>query len=124
EIEKLKKEGTTIILSTHRMDQIEHLCDKILLINKEGQTLDGDAKNLKNQFKRNVFRIEFKEDISHVLFPEYEIKERSENSLVLKSLNISSTNKLLHDLLSKNIEIESFQELLPTMQEIFIQVTS
>src|SRR5690606_29312059 len=62
EIEKLKKEGTTIILSTHRMDQIEHLCDKILLINKGGQTLEGDVKNLKNQFKRNLFRIEFKED--------------------------------------------------------------
>src|SRR5258708_35838131 len=61
EIYKLAQRGSTIIFSTHRMEQVEEICDHIILVNKGQKILDGTVKGVKNQFKENLFSIGFEE---------------------------------------------------------------
>src|SRR5207248_10653692 len=61
EIFRLSKKGTTIIFSTHRMEQVEEICDHIVLINKGKKILDGSVKQVKQDFKENNFRISCEE---------------------------------------------------------------
>src|SRR5688572_25802024 len=57
EIYNLAKRGCTIIFSTHRMEQVEEICDHIVLVNKGQKILDGTVKNVKQEFKENLFSI-------------------------------------------------------------------
>ena len=59
EIFRLAKKGATIIFSTHRMEQVEEICDHIVLVNKGKKILDGTVKNVKQDFKKNLFKIGF-----------------------------------------------------------------
>src|SRR5688572_25823279 len=59
EIYKLAVKGATIIFSTHRMEQVEEICDHIILVNKGQKILDGTVKHVKNQFKENQFKVSF-----------------------------------------------------------------
>src|SRR6187399_1445071 len=59
EIYKLAQRGSTIIFSTHRMEQVEEICDHIILVNKGQKILDGTVKEVKQRFKENLFGISF-----------------------------------------------------------------
>src|SRR4030095_16145926 len=61
EIYKLSKKGATIIFSTHRMEQVEEICDHIVLINKGKKILDGSVRQVKQDFKENLFSIGFEQ---------------------------------------------------------------
>jgi ABC-2 type transport system ATP-binding protein len=61
EIFKLAKNGTTIIFSTHRMEQVEEICDRIVLVNKGKKILDGSVSQVKDDFKEHIFRVGFDE---------------------------------------------------------------
>ena len=61
EIYALAKKGATIIFSTHRMEQVEEICDHIVLVNLGKKILDGTVSSVKRQFKENNFSIEIKE---------------------------------------------------------------
>ena len=57
QIIRLKNEGTTIILSTHRMESVEEMCDFVALINNSKKVLDGKVFDVREQFKQNVFSV-------------------------------------------------------------------
>ncbi len=59
EIFKLAKNGTTVIFSTHRMEQVEEICDHIILVNKGCKILDGTVNQIKQDCKENKFRVGF-----------------------------------------------------------------
>src|SRR5882757_6479531 len=59
EIYKLAKKGCTIIFSTHRMEQVEEICDQIILVNKGRKIHDGTVAGVKQEFKENLFHIGF-----------------------------------------------------------------
>ena len=57
EIFNLAAKGSTIIFSTHRMEQVEEICDHIVLVNKGKKILDGTVKNVKQEFKENIYQV-------------------------------------------------------------------
>src|SRR4051794_7902554 len=57
EIYGLSQRGSTIIFSTHRMEQVEEICDHIVLVNLGKKILDGSVQQVKNEFKENLFSI-------------------------------------------------------------------
>ncbi len=61
EIYKLARSGSTIIFSTHRMEQVEEICDHIMLMNKGEKILDGSVSEVKQQFKENIFSVGLKD---------------------------------------------------------------
>jgi len=123
EILELKKKGATIIFSTHRMESVEELCDHIALINKSKVILKGSKKEIKQQYRTNTYIVDHLKDLNglemnfHIL-DQSEMEEGLKRSVV-KITNEQSPNDLLAELI-KHVEVHSFAEKIPTMNEIFI----
>ncbi len=127
EILNLKKEGTTIILSTHNMASVEEICDEIALINQSQKILEGNLYDLKKQFKKNIFSVEVQEEtpaLLEILQNQFEIIEKTVLPHSVQFDVRISEGKQTNDLLSavmENSEILGFHEVLPSMNEIFIE---
>ncbi|MBR4301871.1 MAG: ATP-binding cassette domain-containing protein [Bacteroidales bacterium] len=126
EILELKKIGTTIIFSTHNMSSVEELCDDILLINNSKAILSGKVKDIQRSFKKNIFELVYSGDSDFVLPNEFERISYEKDNFGETVMNVQlksseSSNALLAFLLQQNIQIKSFKEILPTMNEIFIE---
>lgn len=127
EILNLKANGASIIFSTHNMSSVEELCDNIALINKSQKILDGKVHEIRNAYKSNSFEIDFRtKEINFKAFlPEdfiiqEELIQNGNSKVKIKIPSDCSSNLLIHKLLSE-IDIISFNEILPTMNDIFIQ---
>lgn len=120
----LKNNGTTIILSTHRMESVEEMCDYVALIDNSKKILDGRVFDVREKFKKNIFGITLSE-ISSSNFEtfknKYEIFNFSnENELVSFDLkNEIDQNNILLDLVHVG-KVRSFDERIPSMNEVFI----
>ena len=128
EILRMKREGATIIFSTHNMESVEELCDHIALIDKSKKILDGPTLNIREQYKSNIFDVAYKGDYAKIeqqIGHKYSILAHDEtgrtNSLKIQFLNGSSSGMLIKDLVDQ-VEIVSFNELIPSMNEVFIKV--
>ena len=120
EILELKNGGTTILLSTHRMESVELLCDQVAMIHKSKKILDGSIREIKSRFRP----LEIRASLQHLNqeLPDAWIIEATEEGKVdlLIPLNGQSPNQLLRELMTFG-EVISFQERFPSMEEIFIQ---
>ena len=121
EIHELNKQGTSIIFSTHRMEQVEEICEEIVLINKGKNVLQGKVKDIKNEFKDNLFHLTFEGQLPEVITDQLQIVDRDAGSLRVKLPDTESSNLLLRQLIDKGIRIHSFNEILPGLNEIFIK---
>lgn len=121
EIHELNKQGTSIIFSTHRMEQVEEICEEIVLINKGQNILQGKVKDIKNQFKDNLFHLTFEGELPEVITDQLQIVDSGAGSLRVKLPDTESSNLLLRQLIDKGIRIHSFNEILPGLNEIFIK---
>ena len=109
EILELRDKGATILFSTHNMASVEELCDNIMLINKGEKILEGSVYDIKQRFKNH----------------SYDVVYRPFDGSGEKQLTVSSTepNELIRDIISKG-ELVSFNEILPSMNDIFINLVS
>ena len=122
EIYGLAQKGCTIIFSTHRMEQVEEICDHIVLINLGKKILDGTVQNIKHDFKENKFRIQLSEDIADVNSNVFDILTTQDNKLIVKINEGFSSNDVLKYFIERQINIEGFNEILPSLNEIFISL--
>lgn len=122
EIFNLAKNGSTVIFSTHRMEQVEEICDHIVLVNKGKKILDGSVSQIKNQFKENVYRLGATTAAHNLMTYIFEVIKHQPDELLLKLLHDSTPNDVLKFFISQDIPIQSFNEVLPTLNEIFIQL--
>ena len=123
EIFKLAKNGATIIFSTHRMEQVEEICDHIILVNKGKKILDGTVKQVRQQFKENLFHFGFENLPSRLNHPSFEIvKQTPDNHIEIRINENYGPNDVLRHYLEQNAEIHSFHEILPSLNEIFIRL--
>lgn len=121
EIAALRENGASIIFSTHRMEQVEEICEKIVLINQGQNVLEGDVKDIKNQFKENIFEITFDGTIPDSLGGIATIIREKRDSITLKLQPERHSNEVLQLFLANGNYIHSFREVLPTLNEIFIK---
>lgn len=122
EIDELNRNGASIVFSTHRMEQVEEICEHIVLINQGKKILEGRVDDVKESHKENKFRIGFKgrmpSDLSRDSFTV--LKDTDEEFLIQIKPGHNS-NELLYELMKKGINIQSYNEILPSLNEIFIQ---
>jgi len=121
EIFRLSREGTTIIFSTHRMEQVEEICNNIILVNKGKKILDGNLKDIKVRFKENIFKVGFKEAPDVFTSPAFDLLNQIENEWSIRIQNGYEPSDVLRELLSHNTKIISFNEVLPSLNDIFIR---
>lgn len=128
QIIKLKEQGTTIILSTHRMESVEEMCDYVALVNNSQKILDGKVFDVREKFKKNIFGITLS-DVNVENFDQFknqfEIENHStENQLISFDLKNNSDQNLILNALVKVGKIRSFDEKIPSMNEVFITAVS
>ncbi len=122
EIFRLKEEGSTIIFSTHRMEQVEEICDQILLMNRGQKLLEGTVNDVKQLHKEHLFHVGVEGNTGAALNSDvFEVSSQKENDFVVKILPGHSANEVLLHFIRQNISVVSFHEILPTLNEIFIR---
>lgn len=127
ELLELKSQGKTIILSTHNMESVEELCDEISLINKSKVVLQGNVSEIRARYRKHIFKVQVAGDLFDVesaLFSELSRSE-SNNSVTVRVQRHDgvSNSELLQEVTAK-YEVLSFEEELPSMNDIFIQIVS
>ncbi len=121
EIFNLSKNGSTIIFSTHRMEQVEEICDHIVLINKGKKILDGTVKNVKQEFKENIYRVGADILPEQLMTYIFEVVKHEPGQLLLKLNHDTTPNDVLQYFIGKGVNIHSFNEILPSLNDIFIK---
>ena len=124
EILELRRQGTTIIFSTHRMESVEELCDNIALINRAHKVLDGPVRDIRNQFRTDTYEVEGKGQLM-VLHPDFEVidHQERENGHFYNRIKLhtgTTPNDLLRFLIGQ-VEVHAFRELIPSINDIFIR---
>jgi len=122
EIFGLAKRGSTIIFSTHRMEQVEEICDHIILMNLGKKVLDGSVSGIKQSFKENKFSIKIQGENINVGSQAFSILEDKGNGYVLKINEGFKSNDILMHFLQQGVTVEAFNEILPSLNEIFIRL--
>ncbi len=132
EILALKKEGATIIFSTHRMESVEELCDDIALIHKSNKLIEGKLVDVKKQFKTNSYEVGIlTNDVQGMMFAitqKFKVQPANfktfGNELKLEiQIGTATPNELLHVLTQKG-QVLHFVEKIPSVNDIFIQTVS
>ena len=128
EILELNKKGATIIFSTHRMDSVEELCDSIALLNLSHKILDGKVKDIRNSYRNNTYILEYDGDrrvlTGDIPFSILTEADTDEGQQIKLQINTGSTvNDVLRYMLPI-AGISRLEEVIPTMNEIFIQTVS
>jgi ABC-2 type transport system ATP-binding protein len=122
EIYNLAKKGATIIFSTHRMEQVEEICDHIVLMNLGKKILDGTVTDIKQQFKENSYLIQTDNEVAINDNPIFSTISNENNKILVKINEGYQSNDVLKYLLQENVNIVSYNELLPSLNEIFIKL--
>jgi ABC-2 type transport system ATP-binding protein len=128
EIYALARKGATIIFSTHRMEQVEEICDHIVLMNRGEKILDGTVGGVKQQFKENLFRIGLEGPVTADTARAadasgaFTVVGRTDGQLVVKITEGHRPNDVLSHFIQKGDGITSFTEILPSLNDIFIRL--
>ncbi len=122
EIYEMNRKGTSVIFSTHRMEQVEQICEEIALINRGKMILKGNVAEIKDSFKENKFEITFDGSFpSDLSSDSYDVIHDDAHSVIIQIKDGHDSNELLRGLIDRNIHIRSYNEILPTLNEIFIK---
>jgi ABC-2 type transport system ATP-binding protein len=122
EIYKLAKNGSSVIFSTHRMEQVEEICDHIILVNKGQKILDGTVHQVKQQFKENLFAIGLDQLPGQINTDAFEVIGQGKGKLIIKIREGHTPNHVLQYFLQQSTGIHSFHEILPSLSDIFIKL--
>ena len=123
EIYELAKQGSSVIFSTHRMEQVEEICNHIVLINLGRKILDGTVAEIKQDYKENRFSIKLNQSVDNVLSNSlFNIVKQDKERLTLQINHGVNSNDVLMYFIQQGILVESFNEILPSLNEIFIRL--
>lgn len=122
EIFRLAQNGTTIIFSTHRMEQVEEICNKIVLVNKGKKILDGTVNEVKQGFKENLFGIQLENMPEAINSNMFTVSNINKNKVLVKINEGFKPNDVLGHFINNGSSIVSFQEILPSLNDIFIKL--
>jgi len=117
---ELRENGTTIIMSTHQMHQVEELCDRILLINEGRDVLYGDLDEIRRSYAGNAVLIRATGDLPVINGVDQSLPSNGAVKLILETG--TNPQDVLHRLSEENVVIEKFEIAVPNLDEIFIQV--
>jgi ABC-2 type transport system ATP-binding protein len=117
----LRNQGRTILFSTHRMDQVEKLCDAIALINRGNLVLAGGVREIKSRYPRNRVDIIFDGDAGFLDHPTIESAKNYSGHAEIKLNDGASAQHLLAAAIENGTHINHFEVMEPTLEEIFIE---
>ncbi len=119
----LVKKGKYVIMSAHQMATIEEFCSDILILNKGKTVLQGNLKDIKETYPANRVEIDVNENIDAYIkeFKELEIENEKNNQYTIKIKDVEKAHELLSQLVAKEIKVNKFEIMKPTLNDIFIE---
>jgi len=131
EILQMREQGATIIFSTHNMASVEELCDHITLLNESEVVLEGEISEIRERYRANKYQVTFsgsEDGLASGLDPSFELLKVEENGMGRKAtIQIKNEGEGSGNLIRNLVEIteiKAFHEILPGMNDIFIQVVN
>ena len=128
EILRLKDEGATIILSTHNMESVEELCDNIALINKSHVVISGGVDEIRRKYGNNNVELVYTGNelasVANVFNVLSDLDDAGRHTAVLELVADSGSNAALSAILAQGVTVNSFKELVPRMNDIFIKLVT
>lgn len=129
EILELKEQGATIILSTHNMESVEELCDNIALINKSHLVITGGVEDIRRRYGNNNVELVYTGETPLETVPGLfsiisDTNDAGRHTAVLALAGQGLGNNVLAEVLKQNVAVNSFKELLPRMNDIFIKLVT
>jgi ABC-2 type transport system ATP-binding protein len=124
EILNLRDQGATIMLSTHRMENVEEICDEVVLINKANVVTQGTVDEIRNSLKDNTFYLKFSGSLNLDSLSDISIKTQ-ENNEHDSEINFTyiNHNTGTSPFVNQNITIKEYREIIPSMQDVFLTLT-
>jgi ABC-2 type transport system ATP-binding protein len=116
----LRNQGKALILSTHQMNEIEELCDRILMINHGRSVLYGNLAEIKSRYRSNSVLLEFEGELGEV--PGVTEKRTHKGYVELVLDGNATPQQILERLVSRGIMINRFEVATPPLNEIFLRV--
>ena len=123
EIENLRNQGASIMLSTHRMENVEAICDNVVLLNKANVVAQGTVMDVRNSLKDNTYSLTYRGELKATQFTGIDIKENVQkdgNTTLIFTYDDKPDIQLLNNPL---IQISEYREVIPSMQEVFLTLT-
>jgi ABC-2 type transport system ATP-binding protein len=120
---ELRDQGSTVVLSTHRMEQVEKMCDSICLIDKGRNVLDGDLRAIKQSYGKNTLEIEFAGPDSFLGHPAVASVNRLGMGAEAKLKAGADPQAVLRAAVECGARITRFELLEPSLNDIFIEKT-
>jgi ABC-2 type transport system ATP-binding protein len=120
---ELRDQGSTIVLSTHRMEQVERMCDSICLIDKGRNVLDGDLRAIKHSYGKNTIQIEFTGPDAFLSHPGVASVNRFGSGAEAKLKTGADPQQVLKAGVESGAQITRFELLEPSLNDIFIEKT-
>ncbi|MCJ7769037.1 MAG: ATP-binding cassette domain-containing protein [Dehalococcoidales bacterium] len=117
---ELRSQSKAIILSTHRMNEVEELCDRILMIDRGRSVLYGRLAEIKNKYRNNSVLVDFEGELGKL---DGVIKSQQEGKYLELLLDAKTTpQKVLQQIVKKGIAINHFEVATPSLNQIFLRV--
>lgn len=118
----LVRDQKYIIMSAHQMSVIEEFCTNILILNRGKTVLKGNLKDIKSTYPANRLLLDVKEPIEQYLPKnKFKIENEKDNQYSIKLTSEQEAHDLLRELVSHNVDIERFEIMKPTLNDIFIE---
>lgn len=121
----LRREGKAILFSTHRMDQVEKLCDSICLVNGGRPVLHGTMREIKSQYPRNRIVLEYEGDSAFLSDPLVRAATESMTNFGRRAeikLNPGADTQTLLRFFANSVQVLKYELVEPSLEEIFIQI--
>jgi ABC-2 type transport system ATP-binding protein len=119
-IRELCDKGTSVLMSTHQMHQVEELCDRIVLIDEGRNVLYGNLDDIRRQYSGHAILVRSVGELPRLEVFEEVLQHNNVQRVILSDR--TTPNEVLQDLITRNVVLEKFEIAIPTLDEIFIKV--
>ena len=116
-IKEINQEGTTIIFSSHNMENVEYLCDRLIMLKNGKIVLNGSPNEIRNSYEKDLVKVRTEENLSEI-FPDYDLKRES-NLWTIRLAKEEDGRKIFEKLVEKLGYFEMFSQEPPSLNEIF-----
>jgi ABC-2 type transport system ATP-binding protein len=118
----LRDRGKAVILSTHQMNEVEELCDHILMLNNGSAVLYGNLKEIKSRYRNHSVLVDIEGELGEV--PGV-MEKRPHKGFVELVLDRDTTpQQVLEKLFNRGIIVNRFEMTTPSLNEIFLKIVS
>lgn len=116
-IKEINAQGTTIIFSSHNMENVEYLCDRLIMLKNGKIVLKGSPNEIRNSYKKDLVKVRAEENLSEI-FPQYDVKKDA-NLWTIRLEKEEDGRGIFDKLVEKLGYLEMFSQEPPSLNEIF-----